>query len=461
MSAAAMLLAACASLGIAAFAWSTGQKAGRSETYWCLSIGLSLLPLLTLVLAPWLSVSLPVLAEPLEPVAALVSLGHEEGIAIRSQSGAPGVAWSSLLIGLWAAGIVVRGGVECRRSYALHRRVNSTSPADCQVTDRVKEVAAAMTVRQRVRVRSDTVRSPFVCGLRRPVLVLDGDRKPDDLVLAHELAHIRRHDAWRRVAARLAGAVLWFNPFFFLLERERRLAVEIACDRVALQSFGHGRARSYARSLLDAASRGSGPQAALGFGVEPKKALEMRIRSILSHSPKHRPATGPATLAVMAAACLSVAGYQAAEAAGTAAKAQFTAPVVEGRTSSGFGPAAPGPNGPRNHGGQDIAAPSGTAVSAPAPGRVTYAGNTYNGQASWGNVVEIDHGGGWTTVYAHLHDYAVAPGDAVRAGQTIARVGATGVATGPHLHVEVRRDGERVDPALHLPGIAPATPSDD
>ncbi|MEE2566115.1 M23/M56 family metallopeptidase [Hyphobacterium marinum] len=460
MSAAAIILAACASCLIAAFAWTTGQKGGRSETYWSLSMGLAILPLITLLVSPWLSASVPAIADPLEPVAALINSGQDAIQAAPSDPGMPGIAWPRLLLGLWGIGILVRGLVELCRSAALHRRLGSTVPAGAAVEAEVQSVAAALTVGQRIDVRHDRVRSPFVCGLWRPVLVLDARQATDDLVLAHELAHIRRRDSWRRVGVRMAGAMLWFNPFFFLMERERRLAVEIACDRAALFSSDHRRARSYARTLLDAASRGSGPQAALGFGVEPKKALEMRIRSILSQTPKYRPATGPVSLAVMAAACLSIAGYQAADAAGLAVDVQFTAPVVEGRTSSGFGPAAPGPNGPRNHGGQDIAAPAGAPVSAPAPGRVTYAGAAYNGQTSWGNVVEIDHGGGWTTVYAHLQDYAVAPGDAVRAGQTIARVGATGVATGPHVHVEVRRDGERVDPADHIPGLAPATPSD-
>ena len=460
MSATGICLAALASLSIAALVWALGRDRQRGEAYWLTGFALSAIPLFVAAVSPWLSAALPSLAEPLEPVTALIAPQPAGGTEPAALKVSPGLRWDLVLLALWGAGAALRGVVELRRSLLLHLRLTKALPADSETFARVADVARSMTVRAGIDVRIDAVPSPFVCGLLRPILILPREAEADDLVFAHELAHIRRRDSRVLLVMRLAGLALWFNPFVFLIERERRLAVEIACDRAALETLGNGRARSYARSLLQAACANSGPQAALGFGVEPRKALEMRIRSILSPAPKTRSAGGMVALAALAVMALPVAGLQVAEASGMAADPDFTAPVVQGRTSSRFGPAAPGPNGPRNHTGQDIAAPAGTQITAPAGGRVTYAGNAYNGQESWGNVVEIDHGGGWTTVYAHLQDYAVAPGDAVRAGQSIARVGESGVATGPHLHVEVRRNGERLDPADHLPGLAPATPSD-
>ena len=76
-----------------------------------------------------------------------------------------------------------------------------------------------------------------------------------------------------------------------------------------------------------------------------------------------------------------------------------------------------------------------------------------NGKASYGQVILLDHGGGLTTLYAHMDGFAVMEGDRVSAGDAIGFVGSSGVVTGPHLHVEVRRDGEPVDPALYLPGL--------
>lgn len=460
MSAIGIFLAAIASLAIAAFVWTLGRGRERGEAYWLTGFALSAFPLIVAAASPWLNMALPSLAEPLEPVTALIVPQPTGGAEPAGMAITPGLRWDVGLLALWGAGAMLRGAIELRRSLLLHLRLKQARVADDETSARVAQVARSMAVSTDIDVRIDAVASPFVCGLLRPILVLPRQGMTDDLVLAHELAHIRRRDSRILLVMRLAGLALWFNPFVFLIERERRLAVEIACDRAALETLGNGRARSYARSLLQAACANSGPQAALGFGVEPRKALEMRIRSILSPAPKARSAGGMVALAALAVMALPVAGLQVAEASGMAADPDFTAPVVQGRTTSGFGPAAPGPNGPRNHTGHDIAAPAGTPVTAPAGGRVTFAGSGYNGQAGWGNVVEIDHGGGWTTVYAQLQDYAVAPGDAVRAGQVIARVGSSGVSTGPHLHVEVHRDGERLDPADHLPGLAPATPSD-
>lgn len=95
------------------------------------------------------------------------------------------------------------------------------------------------------------------------------------------------------------------------------------------------------------------------------------------------------------------------------------------------------------HRGIDIAAAQGAPIVAAASGTVVYAG----WERSYGKVVIIDHGGGFSTTYAHCSELLVSGGRAVRKGQRIARVGATGVATGPHLHFEVRRDGVAIAPS--------------
>jgi murein DD-endopeptidase MepM/ murein hydrolase activator NlpD len=69
----------------------------------------------------------------------------------------------------------------------------------------------------------------------------------------------------------------------------------------------------------------------------------------------------------------------------------------------------------------------------------------------YGTVVVIDHGHGWQTLYAHLQVADVVVGQQVLAGEQIARVGSTGRVTGPHLHLEMLHNGERVDPQAYLP----------
>jgi murein DD-endopeptidase MepM/ murein hydrolase activator NlpD len=98
----------------------------------------------------------------------------------------------------------------------------------------------------------------------------------------------------------------------------------------------------------------------------------------------------------------------------------------------------------RAHRGIDFAAPRGTPVYSVASGIVTFAAR----QSGYGNLVKIDHPGPYETGYAHLQDYAdgILEGAAVERGQVIGSVGSTGLATGPHLHFELYKDGEFVNP---------------
>lgn len=102
----------------------------------------------------------------------------------------------------------------------------------------------------------------------------------------------------------------------------------------------------------------------------------------------------------------------------------------------------------RFHAGIDIPAPTGTNIIAAATGRVVFAGT----QGGYGRTVIIDHGGGIMTLYAHNSQLLVKEGDKVTQGNVIARVGSTGMSTGPHLHFEVRERGKYVDPIPWVKG---------
>lgn len=114
---------------------------------------------------------------------------------------------------------------------------------------------------------------------------------------------------------------------------------------------------------------------------------------------------------------------------------------VNGPVTSGFGP-----RWGRMHCGIDIGSPAGTPVQAASSGvikRVAW-------MRGYGYTLEIDHGGGVTTFYAHLSRVLVGTGQDVEKGQPIGKVGETGRVTGPHLHFELRLDGEAVDPLPYL-----------
>ena len=98
------------------------------------------------------------------------------------------------------------------------------------------------------------------------------------------------------------------------------------------------------------------------------------------------------------------------------------------------------------HTGLDVAAKTGTDIKVVSDGTVTFA--KYNG--SYGNLVKVEHGNGVETWYAHTSKMYVSVGDVVKAGDVIAAVGSTGNSTGPHLHFEIRINGEHVNPQLYL-----------
>jgi murein DD-endopeptidase MepM/ murein hydrolase activator NlpD len=98
------------------------------------------------------------------------------------------------------------------------------------------------------------------------------------------------------------------------------------------------------------------------------------------------------------------------------------------------------------HTGLDLAATSGTPIPAAQAGVVIAAGP----RGGYGNAIEVAHADGTTTLYAHASEVRVTPGEHVSEGETVGLVGQTGRSTGPHLHLEVRKGGQFLDPQLAL-----------
>ena len=122
-------------------------------------------------------------------------------------------------------------------------------------------------------------------------------------------------------------------------------------------------------------------------------------------------------------------------------------PAASTHVTSGFGYRTdPIAGSPAFHAGLDFKGPTGAAVYSAARGKVAFVGR----RPGYGNAVEIDHGNGLRTRYAHLSAFRARAGDPVAAGQVIGAVGSTGRSTGPHLHFEVRLHGRPVNPRPFL-----------
>ncbi len=129
----------------------------------------------------------------------------------------------------------------------------------------------------------------------------------------------------------------------------------------------------------------------------------------------------------------------------------YVYPVVGPRLSSVFGDRKhPVKRMKRHHNGVDLAAPEGAGVRVISEGRVVFADD----YAGYGKLVVVQHKDGKTSHYGHLSTIKARPGTYVKPGELIGLVGETGIATGPHLHFEIRQNGKPLDPEVYLPGLS-------
>ncbi len=160
--------------------------------------------------------------------------------------------------------------------------------------------------------------------------------------------------------------------------------------------------------------------------------------------PRAEPSGGEARPTRTASADAAAPSAMMTPAPGTSS-ARFDWPL-QGRIVSTFGVKQTG----LQNDGVNIAAPAGSPVLAADSGTVVYAGNEL---AGYGELLLVEHGGGWITAYAHNRSLKVGEGDSVARGQVIAEVGETGSAGTPQLHFEVRQGVTPVDPLSHLPSV--------
>lgn len=407
--------------------------------------------------------------------------GHDGAVASPSLSSlaAPSVLAVALPIlwaTLYAAGLAY-ALARLLRARMLWRRLQMTarrlSRHELLAHGAFSEPQLAEIARSRLAVmETDAAISPMLIGLRRPVLLLPrhlrefgGDQQR--MIVAHELHHWRVRDPLCLSVSTALQTVFWFNPALRWLGAKMTWALELACDQHVLAGRPQQQRKLYAAALLRqwkaqvAMPSGGG----VAFGGVDGDTIAARILHMQKTSPPALNTLAAWTVAMLMATVLAggavlqpalafnierqaKAGAEAVEP--PAATPEITAwrnPLHKMRVAGFFGVHRSVSDKP--HQGIDLAAPKGTPIYAAAAGTVIAAGELAENNGRYGTSVIIETGS-LQTLYAHMNSIAVKAGDRVAAGQPIGAVGETGFVTGPHLHFEVRRHSQPIDPATVL-----------
>lgn len=317
------------------------------------------------------------------------------------------------------------------------------------------------------RLRTQMRRALQVRGGRYPVYLLDSDRGSftylrriyldrDALedgfsqVYRHERVHASQLHSLDLMVMAFLCVVFWFNPFAFLLLRSVRENHEFLADAPARS--GPDVLVEYLACLREQTMRRHLPTA-----VNPFKSPSIKKRIIMLTNDASTKVKKTRYLLVIPILSLLLLAYQVPE------EVQVHAPVKLLLQEEGEGPSIfplpaaykermtqsygkamhPFSKKEHFHRGVDLAAPTGTDVMAPASGKVQETGM----HEAWGTYLILAHGDNYSTRYTHLSELKVEEGELVNMAQVIATVGNTGLSTGPHLHYEVWKDGEHVNPA--------------
>jgi murein DD-endopeptidase MepM/ murein hydrolase activator NlpD len=269
-------------------------------------------------------------------------------------------------------------------------------------------------------------------------------------VIRHELAHARQLHSLDIIITELVSIVFWFNPFVILLKRSLKTVHEYLADETAMGKTPDK--VSYLELLVEGINLR--PQTGLSsnfYWLTIKKRINMITKNkttkvyrlaylvlipILAFVLQSYSFIGIDTSLIAKVNTLKVSGIPS------------ICPIERDniKKTSGFGMRIhPINKVEMMHKGLDLVAESGTPVLATADGIVVKVEFKEPGKG-YGRMIVIEHGTEYTTIYAQLSEFKVAEGDKVKMGQVIGLVGSSGMSTGPHLHYEVRKNGEPVDP---------------
>jgi murein DD-endopeptidase MepM/ murein hydrolase activator NlpD len=318
----------------------------------------------------------------------------------------------------------------------------------------LKVQAAKETYKGRNVYRSKTCKAPFTFFTNIFIPEHFKEQEGTELVLQHEWAHASQLHTLDILLAELYGIVFWFNPFVILHKRSLKTVHEYLADSAVARSKNDK--ITYMQLLVQTVSYK--PYNGLSsnfYWLTLKKRMNMITKNKTS---KFRLFTYLLIFPVLAIIIQSFSMSQINAADTANAEAAYgnvpcMMPIKEkdlDKITSGFGMRMhPIKKVEMMHNGVDMVAKIGTPVMATADGRVVKV--EFNGEGKgYGRAIIIQHDNTFSTLYAQLSEFKVNAGEKVKQGQVIGLVGSSGMSTGPHLHYEVRKNGEPVDPGNYF-----------
>jgi beta-lactamase regulating signal transducer with metallopeptidase domain len=371
------------------------------------------------------------------------------------------IDWTQILILIYLAGLSLMGwrlAVKLKRlysfinmseEYSLNQSKNE--PFTCELFS-PEQQAFIKKHKIDIRICSQPI-SPFAFGLFNKTMLLPSyiyqlPKTQAQLLIAHELCHIKHRDPAALMTMHLLCCLFWFNPMNWFYLKYMNLAMEFRVD-LELTNNEKIEPKLYAQTLLDVMKYSvvSLPSAMMTQSVNTNQQFQIkqRIITMMSQSKLSRRNN------VKAMTCWSLMMLSwplvmlTVEAkSGNTKPWQYPLDTTVKKINSKFNAI----DQIRNnipHLGVDLRAALGTNIVAPAAGKVLIADETTM-HKNYGKVVVVLHPNGLRSFYAHLQDFNVNAGDTVQTGDILGQVGVTGKTTGPHLHMEVVLEGTHLDP---------------
>lgn len=397
----------------------------------------------------------------------------------------PLLSWTVVAVGFWLLGVIVlfiryavtmsRFRRRVRHSAVVHDRLLLTVIEKWQERFQIRRPVQLLSYHENI--------SPFTSGcLRRKIvlpafLLASGDAAMLEIVIAHEMAHIRRHDNLLLKMQAVVQIVYFFNPLVWFVASRLNLFRECLCDSLVI-SAAHQEPRQYFTGLLKALRHINDPISTMPAMAELgsiKRKMAFRFSNYGGHMKKSHYAFYLIIWLLFAWTILPMATERSValtrhlpeswpeqplllQSSGNAAEVGqpvFAAPLKTWKKTLGFGPAKHPITGQLwAHNGVDLKASNDAEVMAVADGVVVEAVSEYRINEGAGKYVLLRHSADLQSRYTHLNSISVKSGDAVRRGQVLGRVGTTGLSTGPHLHLEIWETGTAVDPVKYIPILA-------